>query len=85
MYLETSRNSHAGMFVVNFDGEQTKVDGFSAVDNSSCWFTWLKDGLTAGFHNLSIAFESPSPQSETSTPGELEINSIQYVSESFLH
>ena len=80
MYLGSSRSQNAGLFVVELDGVQTKIDGFSTEAESSCSFTWSQSDLGAGYHNLTVSYVGPSPQSTTQS-GSFELNSFQYVSE----
>jgi hypothetical protein len=80
VYLGSSRSQDAGLFVVELDGVQTKIDGFSAEANSGCSFTWSQLDLPAGYHNLTVSYVGPSPQS-TIQSGSFELNSFQYVSE----
>ena len=81
MYLGSSRNQDAGIFVVDLDDVQTKIDGFSAETDSSCSFTWSQSKLGAGYHNLTVSYIGPSPQSQSQQSGSFELNSLQYVSE----
>jgi hypothetical protein len=80
VYLGSSRSQDAGVFVVALDNVQTKIDGFSASADSSCSFTWSQSGLAAGFHNVTVSFVGPSPQSQAQS-GSFELNTIQYVFE----
>jgi len=81
VYLGSSRSQDAGIFVVAFDEVQTKIDGFSASAESSCSFTWSQLNLTAGFHNVTVSFVGPSPQSQTQAFGSFELNTFQLVAE----
>jgi len=79
VYLDSTRDPNAGVFIVNIDNVQMKIDGYAASTQNACSFTWSKAGLTAGFHNLTIVFDGPSPQSPAKAPGSFELNGIQYV------
>jgi hypothetical protein len=81
IYLGSSRDADAGVFVVMLDDVQTKIDGFSAKTDSSCSFTFSKSDLSAGFHNLSVSYVGRSPQASDQSAGSFELNSIQYVLE----
>jgi len=81
VYLGTTRNSEAGLFVVILDGVQTKIDGFSKSNDPNCAITWSKTGLDAGFHNLTVSFLSRSPQAPDGNSGSLELNNFQLVAE----
>ena len=78
MYLGSSRSPDAGIFVVALDGVQTEIDGFSASADSSCSFTWSQTDLASGYHNLTISFVGPSPQSQAQSAS-FELNNFQYV------
>ena len=80
MYLGSSRSQDAGLFVVDLDAVQTKIDGFSAATDSSCSYTWSQTKLSAGYHNLTVSYIGPSPQSQ-SQAASFELNSFQYVFE----
>jgi hypothetical protein len=80
IYLGSTQNSNAGVFVVVLDGVQTKIDGFSDTNEDSCSLTYSKTGLAAGIHNLTISYVGPSPQAPTASDGTFQLNSIQYVS-----
>jgi len=80
VYLGSSRSQDAGLFVVELDGVQTKIDGFSEEADTSCSFTWSQSELGVGYHNLTVSFIGPSPQSSTQS-GSFELNTFQYVSE----
>lgn len=78
MYLGSTQGPDAGVFVVILDNLQTKIDGFAALTDNSCSFTWSKSGLDAGLHNLTVSYVGPSPQSQQAS-GSFELNGIQYV------
>jgi len=80
VYLGSSRGQDAGLFVVELDGVQTKIDGFSEEVDTSCSFTWSQSELGTGYHNLTVSFVGPSPQSQIQS-GSFELNTFQYVSE----
>jgi hypothetical protein len=81
VYLGSSRNADAGVFVVVLDGVQTKIDGFASSSDDSCSYTWSQTQLAAGFHNLTVSLVGPSPQAPIASDGSFELNNIQYVSE----
>ena len=80
MYLGSSRSQDAGLFVVDFDNVQTKIDGFVTETDSSCSYTWSQTKLSAGYHNLTVSYVGPSPQSQAQAAS-FELNSLQYVFE----
>jgi hypothetical protein len=82
VYLSSTRNSHAGVFVAVLDGIQTKIDGYSASADESCSYTFSQSQLTAGFHNLTVSLVGPSPQAPMASDGDgaFQLNDIQYVS-----
>jgi len=80
VFLGSSRSPEAGVYVVTLDGVQTKIDGFTNEADNTCSFTWSQTNLGPGFHNLTVSFVGPSPQS-SSQQGFFELNSMQYVFE----
>ena len=81
MYLGSSRSQDAGLFIVELDSVQTEIDGFSTQAETSCSYTWSQTELGAGYHNLTVSYIGPSPQSQSQSIGSFELNSFQYVSE----
>ena len=82
MYLGSSRSQDAGLFVVALDDVQTEIDGFSPTADNNCSYTWSQSNLSKGYHNLTISYVGPSPQSQTQS-GSFELNNFQYVSKNF--
>ena len=80
MFLGSTRSPEAGVYVVTLDDEQTKLDGFTNSTDNGCSFTWSQTNLVAGFHNLTVSFLGPSPQSPSQS-GSFELNTLQYVFE----
>jgi len=79
IYLGSTRDANAGVFVVMLDNVQTKIDGFSASSDDSCAFTFSKEDLSAGFHNLSVSYVGRSPQAPDTSSGSFELNGIQLI------
>jgi hypothetical protein len=79
VYLDSTRDQNAGVFVVVLDDLQSKIDGYAASEESGCSFTWAQTSLSAGFHNLTIVVDGPSPQAPSTSPGLFQLNGIQYV------
>ena len=80
MFLGSTQSPEAGVYVVTLDEVQTKLDGFTTSADNGCSFTWSQTNLGPGFHNLTVSFMGPSPQS-SSQSGSFELNTFQYVFE----
>ena len=86
MFLGSTRGPDAGVYVVSLDGVQSKFDGYTSSAESNCSFTFSQTSLSAGFHNLTVSFVGPSPQSQaqSQSQGSFELNSIQSVFETVI-
>jgi len=80
VFLGSTRSPEAGVYVVTLDNVQTKLDGFTTSADNSCSLTWSQTNLDAGFHNLTVSFIGPSPQSPSES-GSFELNTFQLVAE----
>jgi hypothetical protein len=80
VFLGSTRSPEAGVYVITLDNVQTKLDGFTTSVDNSCSITWSQTNLDAGFHNLTVFFMGPSPQS-SSQSGSFELNTLQLVAE----
>ena len=79
MFLGSTRSREAGVYVVALDNVQTRVDGFTPSAETGCSFTWSQTNLSAGYHNLTVSFVGPSPQSPSQSQGSFEMNTLQSV------